>query len=46
MIRPEKPILVDTNAIIEAHRVQGWQALTRNYHIETVEDSSVCSIYA
>jgi len=35
---PEKPILVDTNAIIEAHRIKGWPALARNYHIETVED--------
>lgn len=38
MTRPEKPILVDTNAIIEAHRVQGWLALADSYNIETVED--------
>ena len=38
MAQPEKPILVDTNAIIEAHRVHGWRALVKNYHIETVED--------
>lgn len=38
MAQPEEPILVDTNAIIEAHRVRGWRALARNYHIETVED--------
>lgn len=38
MARPEVPILVDTNAIIEAYRVRSWRALTRHYHIETVED--------
>jgi len=38
MARPEKCILVDTNVIIEAHRIKGWPALARNYHIETVED--------
>ena len=38
MARSEKPILVDTNAIIEAHRVKGWSALARSYRIETVED--------
>ena len=38
MARSEKPILVDTNAIIEAHRVKGWSALARSYLIETVED--------
>ena len=38
MAHPEKPILVDTNAIIEAHRVRGWPALAGSYYIETVED--------
>ena len=38
MVRPGKPILVDTNAIIEAHRIKGWPALAGSYHIETVED--------
>ena len=38
MARPSKPILVDTNAIIEAHRVRGWRALASSYQIETVED--------
>ena len=38
MARPQRPILIDTNAIIEAHRVKGWPALVRNYHVETVED--------
>lgn len=38
MAGPEKPILVDTNAIIEAHRVRGWRALAGSYQVETVED--------
>lgn len=38
MTRPQRPVLVDTNAIIEAHRVKGWLALVRSYHVETVED--------
>lgn len=31
-------VLVDTNAIIEAHRADGWSALTGAYPVETVED--------
>ena len=38
MAHSQRPILVDTNAIIEAHRVKGWPALVHNYHVETVED--------
>lgn len=38
MTQYQKPILVNTNTIIEAHRVQGWPALVNRYHVETVED--------
>lgn len=38
MTQPEEPILIDTNTIIEAHRVKSLEILVRNYHIETVED--------
>lgn len=38
MTRPEEPILVDTNTIIEAHRVESLEILVRNYRIETVEE--------
>ena len=31
-------VLVDTNAIIEAHRAGAWRALTGAYPVETVED--------
>ena len=31
-------MLVDTNAIIEAHRTKSWRALTGGYAVETVED--------
>jgi len=31
------PVLADTNAIIEAHRVGAWKALTSRYVVETVE---------
>ena len=31
------PVLVDTNAIIEAHRTRSWRALSRGWQIETVE---------
>lgn len=32
------PVLVDTNAIVEAHRVHAWNALARGYAVDTVED--------
>lgn len=38
MAHPGKPILVDTNTIIEAHRVQAWPTLANHYRVETVED--------
>ena len=38
MTQPEEPILVDTNTIIEAHRVESLEILVRNYRIETVEE--------
>lgn len=31
-------VLVDTNTIIEAHRVSAWAALSGGYRIETVEE--------
>jgi len=33
----EQPVLVDTNVIIEAHRVRSWNAITGWFAIETVE---------
>ena len=38
MARHQGPLLVDTNAIIESHRVAAWRALTGGYRIETVEE--------
>ena len=38
MAHSKGPILVHTNAIIEAYRVKGWSALTHGYRIDTVED--------
>ena len=32
-------MLVDTNVIIEAHRIGAWAALVGAYGVETVEDS-------
>ena len=32
------PGLVDTNVIIESHRVNSWRALTGGYHVATVEE--------
>lgn len=37
MARFTGPVLVDTNTIIEAHRVSGWKALASGYRLETVE---------
>lgn len=31
-------VLVDTNAIIEAHRTGVWRALAGGYQVESVED--------
>ena len=31
-------VLLDTNAIIESHRVGAWRALAGGYRVETVED--------
>jgi len=31
------PLLVDTNVIIECHRIHSWRALTQRYRTETVE---------
>ena len=38
MSRHQGPILVDTNVILEAHRVHAWRALSRGYAVETVEE--------
>lgn len=32
------PVLVDTNVILESHRVGAWRALAGGYRVETVED--------
>jgi hypothetical protein len=37
MPRHRGPVLVDTNAILEAHRVGSWRALASGYGVETVE---------
>ena len=36
MARCQGRVAVDTNVIIEAHRVGAWRALTGNYQVETV----------
>ncbi len=38
MERHRGPVLVDTNVIIESHRVAAWRALTGGYRVETVEE--------
>lgn len=38
MARHSGPVLVDTNVILEAHRVGAWPALAGGYRVETVED--------
>ena len=38
MARHSDPVLVDTNVILEAHRVGAWRALVGGYRVETVED--------
>jgi len=38
MARHQDPVLVDTNVIIESHRVAAWQSLTGGYRVETVEE--------
>ena len=41
MARHRGPVLVDTNVIIESHRVAAWRALTGGYRVETVEECVV-----
>ena len=36
--RHRGPVLVDTNVILESHRVGAWRALAGGYDVETVED--------
>ena len=38
MARHQGPVLVDTNVIIESHRVAAWRALTGGYRVDTVEE--------
>ena len=38
MARHSGPVLVDTNVILESHRVESWRALAGGYRLETVED--------
>ena len=38
MTRHRGAVLVDTNVILEAHRVSAWRALAGGYRVETVEE--------
>ena len=38
MARHRGAVLVDTNVILEAHRVSAWRALVGGYRVETVEE--------
>jgi hypothetical protein len=38
MVRWRSPVLVDTNVLIEAWRVDAWRALCGGYRLETVEE--------
>lgn len=38
MARHHGPVLVDTNVILESHRIGAWAALAGGYPVETVED--------
>ena len=38
MPRHQGPVFVDTNAILESHRVGAWPALAHGYDIETAEE--------
>ena len=38
MARHRGPVLVDTNVILESHRIGSWRALAGGYRLETVED--------
>ena len=38
MARHRGPVLVDTNVILESHRVGAWRALAGGYRVETSED--------
>ena len=38
MARHTGPVLVDTNTILDTHRIGSWVALSSGYHVETVED--------
>ena len=41
VVRHRGPVFVDTNVILESHRVGSWRALTGGYGVETVEDCVV-----
>ena len=38
MARHHGPVLVDTNVIIESHRVNSWRARAGGYRVQTVEE--------
>lgn len=38
MARHTGPVLLDTNTILDAHRIGAWAALQNGYQLETVED--------
>ena len=38
MTRHKGVVLVDTNVILEAHRIRSWRALVGGYKVETVKD--------
>lgn len=41
MVEPNAHVLVDTNVIIEAHRVDCWKFLVGTYRLDTVENCVV-----
>ena len=41
MARHQGPVLVDTNVIIESHRVNSWRALAGGYRVQTVDVRNV-----
>lgn len=38
MAKHPGPVLLDTNVILECHRIRGWAALAGAYRLETVEE--------
>ena len=38
MVRHRGAVLVDTNVIVDAHRIRSWRALVGGYHVATLEN--------